>query len=64
MNKGFPFNLLEKDLLALYNILPLAKGNAQKKTIAQLNQEVHRELERRLNDNGNNDSMKGKEGGD
>lgn len=60
MKKGFPFNLLEKDLLALYNILPLAKGDDKNKTIAEVNQEVRRELERRLNDNGNNDSMNGK----
>ena len=46
--KDFPFNLHNKDLLALYNILYLAKGATAQKTIKQVFAEVRKELEIRL----------------
>lgn len=49
MREGFPYNLFEKDLLALYNILQTAKGHDREKTIAELYVEVRDELCRRLN---------------
>ncbi len=59
MNKGFPYNLYEKDLLSLYNILQLAKGDDRKKTIAELDNEVKKELERRLNETENSVRING-----
>ena len=57
MSKGFPQNLFEKDLLALYNILQVAKGNDREKKVKELFIEVRDELQRRLNDTENNDTM-------
>ena len=48
MKQGFPFNLYNTDLLALHNILYLAKGEDKQKTIGEVYQEVNKELERRL----------------
>ena len=53
--KDFPFSLYNRDLLSLYNILYLAKGEAKKKTIGETYKEVCAEMEKRLNaaaDNG------------
>ena len=48
--KEFPFSLDNRDLLALHNILYLAKGKDAEKTIKQVYSEVKRELEKRIND--------------
>ena len=48
--KDFPFSLDNQDLLALYNVLYLAKGKDAEKTIKQVYSEVKREFLKRIND--------------